>query len=143
MSAKKTPKKPAAKRRLTKRQDAILRQLRKLKTHPTATNFYTQVKGKFPRMNLAKLAEDLDSLVKKGLAQELTIEGAGRRYDGNTDSHYHIACMHCGRVDDISINIVAAMDRAVGLESGYEIIKHSIVYFGLCKKCRKLAAGKH
>ncbi len=125
--------------KLTKRQAIILRELKKLKTHPAANNFYNLIKIRCPRINFAGLARDLDALVKKGLVQDIGVEGDVKRYDGNPQSHYHVVCMDCGRVDDISINIIAAMDRAVSIESGFEIIKHAIIFYGLCGKCRENA----
>ncbi len=129
--------------RLTKRQAIILRELRKLKTHPATKNFYNLIKIRYPRINLAGLAGDLDALVKKGMAQDVGAEGSVKRYDGNPQSHYHVVCMDCGRIDDLSINIVAAMDKAVSMESGFEIIKHSIIFYGLCRKCRESVKRKH
>ncbi len=130
-------RKTTARKSITKRQAVILKELRKLTSHPTAARFYENVKKRFPRMNLGQLTRDLDALVDKGLVQQVRAKRGAKKYDGNARSHYHVVCMRCNRMDDISINLIGAIDRAVALDSRYEIIDHAVIFYGLCMKCRE------
>lgn len=134
-------RKPAKTKGLTARQAVILKELRKLKSHPTAARFYENVKEHFPRLKLRELTRELDALVDRGMAQAVRGKRGAKKYDGNSKGHYHITCMRCSRMDDITVNLMGAIDRAVALDSGYEIIDHAVVFYGLCRKCREATRG--
>ena len=86
--------------------------------------------------------EELDrSLV--GLVQDLPepnvvidLSGVQKRFDGNTEAHYHVRCAQCGRIDDVHVEVSAELDRVSREVSDYEITGHRLEFTGICPSCR-------
>ena len=48
----------------------------------------------------------------------------------------HIACEKCGKIEDISNNIISKVNELIIKDTGYKIEKNHFVYSGICKKCK-------
>ncbi|MBW2321808.1 MAG: transcriptional repressor [Deltaproteobacteria bacterium] len=88
---------------MTKQRQVILEELRQLKTHPSADEIYKVVRRRLPRISLGTVYRNLEVLAKMGEIQKLELSGSIKRYDWNTNKHYHIRCVRCDRVDDAPI----------------------------------------
>ena len=75
-------------------------------------------------------------LAERGLIRRLDGTGSKRRYDGDTDAHYHVRCERCGRVDDVHTPPIKVPRRAAARASGYRITGHRLELTGLCPTCR-------
>ena len=114
----------------------ILDELRKLSSHPTADEIYEIVRKVLPRISLGTVYRNLEILSEMGLILKLEIDGDKKRFDGKIKKHYHIRCLNCNRVYDISPETVKIDYSANNLE-GYKIINYSFHFIGLCKECIK------
>jgi Fe2+ or Zn2+ uptake regulation protein len=123
--------------RETKQRRAILDELRKLKTHPTADELYGIVRKRIPRISLGTVYRNLDILAETGLIQRIE-HGAGcYRFDGNPHNHYHIRCVNCGRVDDVTDAPLDDIEETIKGKTDFEVLGHKIEYLGLCPECKK------
>jgi Fur family ferric uptake transcriptional regulator len=93
----------AQKMRMTKQRRLILDELRKKNDHPTADILYDRVRKHMPRISLGTVYRNLEILTALGEIQTLELSGTQKRYDGIPGKHYHIRCLHCGRLDDAPI----------------------------------------
>ena len=126
----------------TKQRRAILKELRKVKTHPTADDVYEMVRRKIPRVSLGTVYRNLDILSEKGMVLRLE-HGAGcYRFDGNPHNHYHVRCVKCGRVDDVSDGPMENIEEAIRGKTDFEIISHRLEYIGICPKCKGITNAK-
>ena len=68
-----------------------------------------------------------------------TLEGgeSGTRYDATVHPHLHIACMECGRVDDVPLDENCTLEDPVADVTGYEVLGHTTSFHGICPDCRK------
>ena len=120
---------------MTRQRRAILETLAGCGDHPTADEVYRLVRRRMPRMSLGTVYRNLEVLSERGLIQRLEVGGARRRFDGETGEHYHVRCVECNRVDDVSVEEAPFVRGAVRGAGGYEILGHRLEFVGLCHKC--------
>lgn len=129
--------------RMTTQRSVILEELRRSKAHPTADEIYTLVKRRLPGLSLSTVYRNLEVLARAGLIQAVELSGAPRRYDGCLEEHLHVRCLECGRVDDVSDDLLERARERVEKLSGYRIMGHNLEFTGRCPGCdKKQTQGK-
>lgn len=123
--------------RMTKQRRLILEELRNGNTHPTADVIYEKVRKKMPKISLGTVYRNLEILTAIGEIQTLELSGSQKRYDGVPGKHYHIRCLHCGRVDDAPIAPLQRLEDELYDATVYTIIGHRLEFMGLCPECSK------
>ncbi len=133
---------PSTKYRMTRQREVILEEVRKdLDRHLTADEVYEQVRKHLPRISLGTVYRNLEILAELGKIQKLALSGSVKRFDGNPQRHYHIRCMHCGRVDNAPIAPLRQIENRLYGATVYNIIGHRLEFEGFCPECSKLEAG--
>lgn len=125
--------------RMTRQRKVILEELQKQKTHPSADEIYQIVRRRMPRISLGTVYRNLEVLVQMGEIQKLELSGALKRYDWDTNKHYHIRCVGCDRVDDAPVAPLNQLENELYGTTVFEIIGHNLEFTGLCPKCSKNA----
>jgi Fur family ferric uptake transcriptional regulator len=123
--------------RMTKQRLLILEELRSRNNHPTADSIYERVRKKMPKISLGTVYRNLEILTCLGEIQTLELSGSQKRYDGVPHKHYHIRCLHCGRVDDAPIAPLQQLEDALYEATVYTIMGHRLEFMGLCPECSK------
>ena len=123
--------------RMTKQRRIILEEVRKVKTHPTADEVYQMVRERLPKISLGTVYRNLDVLSESGDILRLESSGSRYRFDGNTDNHYHVRCVHCGRVDDLEGVRISVPEARVQAAVDYDIVGHRLEFLGICPACKK------
>lgn len=123
--------------RLTTQRQIILEELTKVKTHPTASEIYDMVRKRLPRIGLGTVYRNLELMAENGMILKLEVGGTQKRFDATTDTHYHIRCSDCGKVDDIDIPVIDSLVQAATENSSYQIIGHHIEFTGICSQCQQ------
>lgn len=124
--------------RMTRQRGLILKQLRRVTSHPTADEVYGMVRRRLPRISLATVYRNLEILAGRGEILRLDMAGRQRRYDGHLEHHYHVRCTRCGRVGDVYAAPIRFTETTFRGLSDYEIKGHRLELFGLCPRCKKL-----
>lgn len=122
-------------RRRTNQRAAVLEELQKLCSHPTADELHQVVRRRLPKISLATVYRNLEVLCADGLAQKLEMPGHQKRFDGNTKNHHHIRCIECGRVEDVDIDPVPEIEQTMADRSKYKLLSHRLEFIGLCPAC--------
>lgn len=128
---------PNDKMRMTKQRRLILDELRSQNTHPTADIIYEKVRRKMPKISLGTVYRNLEILTAVGEIQTLELSGTQKRYDGIANKHYHIRCLHCGRVDDAPIAPLQRLEDELYESTVYTIMGHRLEFMGLCPECSR------
>ncbi|HHD64856.1 MAG TPA: transcriptional repressor [Desulfobulbaceae bacterium] len=123
--------------RLTTQRQIILEELSKVKTHPTASEVYDMVRKRLPRIGLGTVYRNLELMAENGMIAKLEVGGTQKRFDATTESHYHIRCSCCGKVEDIDIPIIDSLVGTAAKNSSYQIFGHHIEFTGICSECQK------
>ena len=124
-------------RRITKQRQVILEELRKLNTHPSADEIYKVVRRRLPRISLGTVYRNLEVLAQMEVIQKLELSGSLKRYDWDTNKHYHIRCVRCNRVENIPIAPLNQLEDELYEATVFEIIGHNLEFTGLCPECSK------
>lgn len=123
--------------RLTTQRQIILEELSKVKTHPTASELYDMVRKRLPRIGLGTVYRNLELMAENGMILKLEVGGTQKRFDATTDTHYHIRCSACGKVDDIDTPVLNELVQEAAQATSYEIVGHHVEFTGICPACRK------
>jgi Fe2+ or Zn2+ uptake regulation protein len=122
--------------RMTRQRKAILEVLRYVDTHPTADEIYRMVRRRMPHVSLGTVYRNLDILSQHGVIKKLEAAGTQRRYDGNVSTHYHVRCVHCGRIADVKVEHIQSIEDQLRVHSDFEIIGHHLDFEGICPDCK-------
>lgn len=120
---------------MTKQRRVILEVLRHNNIHPTADVVYEMVRQKLPKISLGTVYRNLEILTALGEIQTLELSGTQKRFDGVAQKHYHIRCLHCGRVDDAPIAPLNSLEDDLYKSTVYTIMGHRLEFIGLCPEC--------
>ena len=121
--------------RLTKQRQIILESLRSVTSHPTADEVYEMIRKRMPNISLGTVYRNLEILSDKGVIQKLDVGGSKKRFDGKVETHSHLRCTECGRVDDVDFQADHSLEEKVAALTEYKIIKHSLQFIGVCPAC--------
>lgn len=122
--------------RATQQRVAVIRQLRKLRQHPTATEIHRAVRRELPRISLKTVYEVLDSLVANGLASCVAEGGEPFQYESNAEPHYHARCRVCGKLYDLPGRSDGHIRSHASLPEGFAVERISVTISGRCRRCK-------
>ncbi|MEW6261371.1 MAG: transcriptional repressor [Thermodesulfobacteriota bacterium] len=128
--------------RMTNQRRIILRELRKVNTHPSADEVYDMVRQYLPRISLGTVYRNLEVLSQIGEIQKIEVGGSIKRFDGNTKPHYHVRCMACDRIEDVPESIRFDFGDQIDQTMHYKIMEHRLEFIGLCPECAARQADR-
>jgi Fur family peroxide stress response transcriptional regulator len=123
--------------RLTPQRIELVRMIAISKGHPSANQFYENIKLKFPTMSHATVYKTLALLKEMNQVLEIDLR-EDSHYDGNRpEPHTHLICTKCNKIVDGEFSLGLESIRKLEKVSGYTILRPQIVFYGLCPDCKK------
>lgn len=129
--------------KVTPQRLAVYEVLSHTRSHPTADAIYAELQPMYPTMSLATVYKTLDIFSKVGLVQVLNVGEESFRYDANIDSHPHVCCVRCNRVDDVHEADTSELAAEIEEETGYKVTGRQIYFYGVCPDCQEDANAVH
>jgi len=86
--------------RVTPQRLAVYEAVDMLHDHPTAEEVSQFIRKKHPDIATGTVYKTLDTLVEKDLIKRVKTDSGLLRYDAVKDTHHHIYCTHCDRIED-------------------------------------------
>ena len=127
--------------RMTHQRKVILEEVMSDRSHLSADEIYERVRKKMPKISMGTVYRNLDILASCGLIKKLEPHYSQMRFDGNTKEHYHVICMHCGKIGDAPVessdDTLVNLENALGNLTRYGIFGHKLEFMGLCPECLK------
>jgi Fur family ferric uptake transcriptional regulator len=120
---------------MTRQRRVILDQVRKMHSHPTADDLHRAVRGLLPHVSLATVYRSLEALSAAGMVRMLHLAGGQMRFDGTLDSHYHVRCVSCGRVEDVPAKPFPPLQELAEKQTRYRVLGHRLEFDGVCQEC--------
>ncbi len=114
----------------------ILDILRNSHDHPTAQDIYDRVRTRLNNISLGTIYRNLDFFERKGIIERLDFGYTKRRYDGNTEKHFHIRCRYCNKLEDVSCSTAEHILGKVEESTGFKEIDFKIEFAGICRDCQ-------
>jgi len=127
----------AEKGRMTRQRRAVYEALMGTHEHPTADQLYHQLCESMPRISLATVYRNLERLAEEGKIRVIELPGLPRRYDADLSSHYHVRCVHCGRIGDIELDRVPSLASVAHRTGTYKLLEMRLEFDGVCEECAK------
>jgi len=121
--------------RMTRQKAAILAAVMSTRTHPTADEVYELVQRRLPRVSLATVYRNLEQMAEAGEIRRLGPVSSQRRFDGDTEPHYHVRCVHCGAAEDLVIPSLDGLEGICRQHTTFQIIGHQLELLGICPAC--------
>jgi Fur family ferric uptake transcriptional regulator len=122
---------------MTSQREIILKELQDSHQHLSADELYERVKKIMPRISLATVYRNLETLSEAGIIGKLEISGRQKRFDSDTHPHDHIYCLQCHRVDNIDFDRNLVNPAEVASDKGYRITGYRVEFKGICSACRR------
>ena len=122
--------------RITPQRLELVRIIAASKKHPNASELFEIIKKQFPTMSQATVYNTLSLLKDLGQVLEIDLHGDSH-YDGNhPEPHPHIICMQCNKIVDGDLTIDNKSIQRLEENSGFQIIRSQLAFFGICPDCR-------
>lgn len=103
-------------------------------SHPDAETVLAFAQARQASMSVATVYNVLERLRVAGLVATMDVRGR-RCFDVRTDSHDHVRCRQCGRLDDM---VRHPRTRLVAPDqSSWVIDNQSLMWEGLCPGCQR------
>jgi Fur family transcriptional regulator, peroxide stress response regulator len=122
--------------RRSQQRARILEILKETKSHPTADWVYKKLKEEIPDLSLGTVYRNLKVLAEQGHIQKLPFGSTFDRFEAKIAPHYHLVCEKCGLVEDFEMPQYSDINQKAEKMSSFQISRHRIDFFGLCKKCQ-------
>ena len=103
--------------------------------HLNIDEIYKALKSKFPSVSLATIYKNINAMIEISFLSEVKIPKQKSVYELTKIEHSHVVCSKCNSIMDIELNTKELVKEASQL-SEYTLYKSSIVFSGICKKCR-------
>ena len=104
--------------------------------HPTAQGVFERARKRLPSISLGTVYRNLQVLVEQGLLLERKAGSRPARYEANRFQHYHICCVQCGALEDLSVPYQKLLDRRVQKMVRYKLQEHRMEFYGICPQCQ-------
>jgi Fe2+ or Zn2+ uptake regulation protein len=121
---------------VTVQRRAALKALVLRSDHPTAEAVYADVVAELPGISKATVYRALDNLVQLGLARRVHHEGSVARYDGNGERHHHLVCRSCGKIEDVSLDLLDSIPVPKLAKNDFEVHDVLVSFEGVCRDCK-------
>jgi Fur family transcriptional regulator, ferric uptake regulator len=103
----------------------------------TADQLYRRLRQQEPGIGRATVFRTLETLVEAGVARRLELDGHVYAYVACLpEHHHHLACTHCGRVEEIDEAYIRPIAERLTREMGFEIDDARLDFYGRCATCR-------
>jgi len=91
-------------------------------------------KIKFPTLSLSTIYRNLKEMLKKGLISEVKLADKKDYYEIEKDSHAHLVCSQCGKIEDFRVDTDTIINNMQLLTSN-KIYNATITFDTVCKEC--------
>jgi len=106
--------------------------------HVSAEDIYRMLLERGEEIGVATIYRVLTQCEQASLVSRLQFEGGRSVFEIAEDDHHdHIVCVRCGHVEEFHDKVIERRQQEVAAEAGFEMEDHSMVLYGLCRKCKK------
>ncbi len=121
----------------SKQREQILDIFLKTEHHPTIDDLYNLVKKKYPKIGLATVYRTMEVIYDAGLASKVGFGDGIKRYEHKHQHHYHLICLKCGKVIEVTSNRLEERQRQLAKKHDFTITRATMRLFGICKTCKR------
>ena len=120
---------------ITKRQQQLLNELKKCTDELSGQELHRQLHNSEKIMGLTTVYRNLQALVKQGLIRSRHLPNGEVLYAPVERDIHHLTCVSCGETTQLQGCPVKTMDISKKTSKNFELLFHTLEYFGLCQDC--------
>lgn len=128
-------------RRNTIQRELVLEAVRSLGNHATAEEIYECVMQTYPSIGKGTVYRNLNLLAEHGEIRKISPPFGADHFDHNCTNHYHVSCIHCGKMFDVDMDVLPDLTERIGDTHGIAYLDYDILFRGVCEDCQKLMVG--
>ncbi len=102
--------------------------------HVTIERLYELMLKKFSSISLATIYKNINLMLEASFIEEVKLPNAKSVYELTKETHSHLLCSKCDKVQDIVLNLTDVTRRASNA-ANFNISKTDLVLSGLCENC--------
>lgn len=123
--------------RLPRNHRLVLEVVRDKPLHLTVADVYARARTTNPKIGYTTVYRALQRLSELGLIHSFpSVDGKHTVYDRETAEHGHFACVRCGVLLDMAVEVPEELWRPFAVAHGVEVHSPSLLLKGLCANCR-------
>ena len=122
--------------RSSNQRSLVLEIVQSAHDHPTAQAVFERARRRMPSISLGTVYRNLQLLVEQGFLSERKVDNRPARYEASRYRHYHICCVQCGALEDLSVPYQDGLDRRVQKMVQYKLQEHRMEFYGICPRCQ-------
>ena len=122
---------------ITDRQKQLLGKLQKCDDELTSQELYRSLHAGEFSMGLATVYRNLQVLIKLGLVRSRHLTTGEVLYAPVERDIHHLTCVSCGETTRLEGCPVKTMNPPKKTSNKFELLFHTLEYFGLCQVCSK------
>ena len=123
--------------RMTIQRTLLLDTIKHLEGHVTAEQIYALLAKRYPQISKATVYRNLNLLEEEHQILRIAVPGAADYYESNTAPHYHIKCLECNQLTDVSLNLDKTLEQEIQDTNGFALLGHSLLFYGICPRCQQ------
>lgn len=121
--------------KVTHQRIEVFKAIMKAVDHPSVEDIYAVVKRRMPTISLDTVYRTVDTFEQIGLVSRLTGSDGRFRFDTNLDTHQHLVCTRCNRIEDVYWDDLQQLSppRTTGWS---DVSVAHVELKGLCSQCK-------
>jgi Fe2+ or Zn2+ uptake regulation protein len=123
--------------RATSQRVVMHRLLRDRDRHVSAEELLSEASERLPGVSLPTVYATLELFEQLGILRRVNGGGGTLLWDTRADTHHHMICRNCGRIEDLETPFDLERARRSAARSGFEADRAEVVVSGLCTRCRR------
>jgi Fe2+ or Zn2+ uptake regulation protein len=123
--------------RATSQRVVMHRLLRDRDRHVSAEELLSEASERLPGVSLPTVYATLELFEQLGILRRVNGGGGTLLWDTRADTHHHMICRNCGRIEDLETPLDLERARRSAARSGFEADRAEVVVSGLCARCRR------
>lgn len=103
--------------------------------HLTINMLYELLLRNFNSLSLATVYKNITLMIENSFVKEIKIPNSKSVYELVKDSHSHLVCQKCGKVEDVDCDLESVMQEVLK-EKSFIVNNADLVLSGICKNCQ-------
>ncbi len=110
------------------------------RAHLAAEEVYQRLHDAGEDIGLATVYRVLTQFAEAGIVIRHNFDSDRAVFELNSGIHHdHLVCVDCGKVEEFKDRVIERRQVDVAAVSGYELHSHSLILYGRCPECARMA----
>ncbi len=121
----------------SRQRQAVLDAVLAADRHVSADEVFAILKKKNSGIGIATVYRNLNLLTDWGALSRIKDPEKGFIYENAANKHYHFHCTECNKIMDVPVEYAEELDQLIAEKMGVAVSGHTMVFEGICTKCRE------